>query len=1166
MVVVSSENLSEKREELKQEIYNLRNKKHNDDENIESKETEVEFDANEYEDKANEELKTTKKLKENEMQDVETANSNESNNEMKIDDQEKTTENDSVNVKTDVVNQGCLKTDSIPNTERDGEKSQEINQQLIQESPVSEEKNDKITVDKEIKEDTVDIYQTNEVNSTVVPALDLDKEIKTSAVELSKKKIETSAVELDKKEETPTPVNVIEESVEKPSNISNDTITPPSNVEDSLSSNFDTEKIPSVTDENKVTVTSESISVTDPGEAILKNDQEAIISADNVKANDLSSISMEAENTSIVNEMTSETAQTTNKEENKAGRIKLKRSKTSTNANLNKIAETPEDLKERTTGICDAEKNKEPQNIDSKGSTETSDKDAVTSIAVAKEDNLNLVGEEINLNANICEKADRIHSLAKTMNTIKAVKEPNKSQDIKNKKKEVASTEKEDDATTVKKSKVTSVVDAKNKNVTSINETKNEMKDKTSVVSSKKEKEPLNNDNEITTTIADTKKEKLIPTVSKKGKVTSIAESKKAKTIAIDTNKEKLTPVTDPTNEKSNPVVDAKKEKIAPIIDAKKEKTTPIVSKKEKPIPVTESKKENENKIDGDKKDEVKSNTETNSENTDKEEDASAVSLLDCINDFDWESIEKESMVKVTSLNNSKKEDFTNSTIENKSKDESSSVDEKETEDSEMMALLEEHLGNTPKKNKSVKRPNVSESKTSSKKLMVEKPSINKVEVTTAKDNVKKSSGDDKIDETNKSAKNITKESSKTVTKKVNKAKSPIKNIVKEKNEILTKPKIDNKSETSVKNKPDEKSTIKNKAEEKSTIKNRAKEKIVLENKNNKVEEKDDNKGKVEVKSKSSSNDKVEETIKTSTDIKVEDKSKKIKAKPTHTMQMPLISSLSKFRTPKNLVYITDYPICFSKQPESFSFVKFSMGEVFKKVKANRLYQQETLFVVNVGIQNFFTYKDFDKKESLVPNSLKKGTWKELAYNLISIAENQHKSLLLNSSCDDMIFVPIIPVDISQRRVFQPSVRFTEEQNEVFQKAVACYNSWTHHHSTTLGYESWIKIGDLMNKPFLKENDNPDQSFYHLTRPNQRKYEVKLIGLYKSALAMIYQFQCPDLNPNAENWVETKTEEGKSYFYNAITRETTWNKPRGMNINVITQDKVMDFIFFNKLI
>lgn len=43
---------------------------------------------------------------------------------------------------------------------------------------------------------------------------------------------------------------------------------------------------------------------------------------------------------------------------------------------------------------------------------------------------------------------------------------------------------------------------------------------------------------------------------------------------------------------------------------------------------------------------------------------------------------------------------------------------------------------------------------------------------------------------------------------------------------------------------------------------------------------------------------------------------------------------------------------------------------------------------------------------------------------------------------------------------------------------------------------------------------------------------------------------------DSEIWVETKTNEGKSYFYNARTRETTWNKPEGQNVKIISQDQV----------
>lgn len=36
-------------------------------------------------------------------------------------------------------------------------------------------------------------------------------------------------------------------------------------------------------------------------------------------------------------------------------------------------------------------------------------------------------------------------------------------------------------------------------------------------------------------------------------------------------------------------------------------------------------------------------------------------------------------------------------------------------------------------------------------------------------------------------------------------------------------------------------------------------------------------------------------------------------------------------------------------------------------------------------------------------------------------------------------------------------------------------------------------------------------------------------------------------------WVEAKTNDGKSYFYHAVTRETTWNRPDGPNIKIMSQ-------------
>ncbi|KAM4726402.1 transcription elongation regulator 1 isoform 4-T4 [Anableps anableps] len=40
----------------------------------------------------------------------------------------------------------------------------------------------------------------------------------------------------------------------------------------------------------------------------------------------------------------------------------------------------------------------------------------------------------------------------------------------------------------------------------------------------------------------------------------------------------------------------------------------------------------------------------------------------------------------------------------------------------------------------------------------------------------------------------------------------------------------------------------------------------------------------------------------------------------------------------------------------------------------------------------------------------------------------------------------------------------------------------------------------------------------------------------------------PALNPAEEIWVENKTSEGKTYYYNARTRESSWSKPEGVKI------------------
>ncbi|XP_013099429.1 transcription elongation regulator 1 [Stomoxys calcitrans] len=44
--------------------------------------------------------------------------------------------------------------------------------------------------------------------------------------------------------------------------------------------------------------------------------------------------------------------------------------------------------------------------------------------------------------------------------------------------------------------------------------------------------------------------------------------------------------------------------------------------------------------------------------------------------------------------------------------------------------------------------------------------------------------------------------------------------------------------------------------------------------------------------------------------------------------------------------------------------------------------------------------------------------------------------------------------------------------------------------------------------------------------------------------------------PQLELWVETKTEDGKSYYYHILSRETTWTKPEGPNVKVMSQSEI----------
>ena len=56
-----------------------------------------------------------------------------------------------------------------------------------------------------------------------------------------------------------------------------------------------------------------------------------------------------------------------------------------------------------------------------------------------------------------------------------------------------------------------------------------------------------------------------------------------------------------------------------------------------------------------------------------------------------------------------------------------------------------------------------------------------------------------------------------------------------------------------------------------------------------------------------------------------------------------------------------------------------------------------------------------------------------------------------------------------------------------------------------------------------------------------------------------------EADSNEEVWVETKSGDGKSYYYHAKSRETTWNKPEGPNVKVLSQQQVYRMMLTNNL-
>ncbi|XP_049540078.1 transcription elongation regulator 1 isoform X1 [Anopheles darlingi] len=48
----------------------------------------------------------------------------------------------------------------------------------------------------------------------------------------------------------------------------------------------------------------------------------------------------------------------------------------------------------------------------------------------------------------------------------------------------------------------------------------------------------------------------------------------------------------------------------------------------------------------------------------------------------------------------------------------------------------------------------------------------------------------------------------------------------------------------------------------------------------------------------------------------------------------------------------------------------------------------------------------------------------------------------------------------------------------------------------------------------------------------------------------------PSYGNTTDLWVETKTADGKSYYYHSVTRETTWTRPHGPSVNVMSQSEI----------
>lgn len=98
------------------------------------------------------------------------------------------------------------------------------------------------------------------------------------------------------------------------------------------------------------------------------------------------------------------------------------------------------------------------------------------------------------------------------------------------------------------------------------------------------------------------------------------------------------------------------------------------------------------------------------------------------------------------------------------------------------------------------------------------------------------------------------------------------------------------------------------------------------------------------------------------------------------------------------------------------------------------------------------------------------------------------------------------------------------------------------------------------SKPFNAFSGRPIGEHTQIQQQLQQQQQQQHLQQQQAASQQVTNTQPPPgVNGVAqapEIWVETKAEDGRSYYYHAVTRETTWTRPDGPNIKIMTQVEV----------